>query len=84
MKKLERDVESELIVDVASRGGYCLKVVMLGRRSFPDRLVCLPGRRPFLVELKRPGERPTAKQRNMHQLLSEWFETFAWDGEQLC
>lgn len=64
----ERDIEQHLVKRVKALGGEVRKVVWLGRRGAPDRLVMLPadpGRpwfnlrsdRPhsFWVELKAPG-----------------------------
>jgi len=56
---------------VESRGGMCLKVTALGRVGFPDRLVLLPGVRPFLVETKRIGNTPEAHQTRLHLRLRE-------------
>ena len=46
-------IERDLVMRVEALGGLCLKVGVLGRRGFVDRLVLLPGRVLF-VELKRP------------------------------
>lgn len=66
---LETTVEAALRHDVESRGGMCLKVVTLNRKGFPDRLVLLPGVRPFLVETKVPGEEPEPHQARLHKKL---------------
>jgi len=70
--------------DVESRGGRCFKVKFEAIRGAPDRLVLLPGVRPFLVELKRPGEVPTEQQRNLHaELDSLGLPVVAFDGERV-
>jgi Holliday junction resolvase len=60
----EREIERQLCQRVAEQGGLCLKVTVLGRRGFPDRLVVLPGRIVF-CELKRPRRGRVA----VHQIL---------------
>jgi hypothetical protein len=54
VKRREEHIERELVRRVAQLGGKCLKVTVIGRRGFADRLVILPGGRMHLVELKRP------------------------------
>jgi hypothetical protein len=50
----ESAIEAELRKRVLALGGLCEKVMVIGQRGFPDRLVILPGARLFLVEVKRP------------------------------
>jgi hypothetical protein len=59
----ERDIEKYLVARVKELGGQIRKVKWIGHNSAPDRLVLLPGRRPFLLELKAPGRKPTLNQR---------------------
>lgn len=47
-------IEDYLVSGVKARGGLCLKLVTPGRRGAPDRLVCIPGRPTYFVEVKRP------------------------------
>ena len=54
VKVREEKVERELVRRVTQLGGMCLKVTVIGRRGFADRLVILPGGRMHLVEVKRP------------------------------
>lgn len=76
---IEAAVERHLIRRVKEVGGEVRKVAWPGRRHAPDRLVLLP-ERPFagvgkhvgrhaLVELKRPGEKPTRGQLREHERL---------------
>jgi hypothetical protein len=37
-----------------------------GYRSWPDRMVCIPGGRPLLIEFKRPGRTLTEGQNDLH------------------
>lgn len=59
----ERIVERALRRAVEARGGLCPKFTSPGWRGAPDRIVLLPGAPAAFVEVKRPGERPTALQR---------------------
>jgi len=60
----ESAVEAELRRRVTERGGMCEKIMVIGQRGFPDRLVVLPGPRVIFVELKRPrGGRLSPHQR---------------------
>lgn len=50
----ESTIEAELRRRVLERGGLCEKIMVVGQRGFPDRLVVLPGARMFFIEVKRP------------------------------
>lgn len=76
---LERDVEAYLKRAVKALGGRVRKVRWIGMVGAPDRLVLLPGGyRPFLIELKRPGKRPTRKQQRELDLLNEMGMLATW------
>jgi Holliday junction resolvase len=66
----ERDVERHLVKAVAAAGGLALKFTSPGRRNVPDRIVVLNGLTHF-VELKRPGERPSAAQVREHDRIGD-------------
>jgi hypothetical protein len=51
----ESDVEDYLELRVAQAGGETRKVQWVGRKSAPDRLVLLPDRPMFFVEVKHPN-----------------------------
>jgi hypothetical protein len=68
---LEKTVEATFTDAVRVRGGACLKLSVLGRRGYPDRLVLYRGRAWF-VELKRPGEEPRPDQERAHRKLARW------------
>ena len=59
----ESEVEKHLMWAVARQGGVTYKVKALGRPGFPDRVVILPGREIWLVELKTKGGRLSAVQK---------------------
>lgn len=54
-----------------------LKLNVLFSRGWPDRLVFIPGGRPFLVEFKRPGETLSPLQEKCHAML----KTLGYDVE---
>lgn len=46
--------------------------------GWPDTLVLLPGGRPAFIEFKRPGKKPTAKQREKIEWLEDNGYRVAW------
>lgn len=56
---------------VQQRGGRWRKCEWVARRGAPDNLVWVPGRRPFWVELKAPGERPESWQDREHRRMRQ-------------
>ena len=58
----EKAIEEYLREQVRAAGGKAYKFVSPGNVGVPDRLVLLPGGRPYFVELKAPGKKPTALQ----------------------
>ena len=65
----ERDIERALVKAVKAAGGEIRKVMWIGRRGAPDRLVLLEGRGPLFVELKAPGGRVSRLQDLEHRRL---------------
>jgi hypothetical protein len=66
----EAQVEQALKLWTAKAGGTALKVKVIGRRGFVDRLILLPGGRVIFVELKRPvGGRLSPQQKQFHDEL---------------
>lgn len=51
---LEVSIEKYLMSTVKSTGGICVKLIPIGLRGIPDRLVVLPGPVVAFVELKKP------------------------------
>lgn len=62
----ERDIEKYLREMVKKIGGIAYKFESPGNAGVPDRLVLLPGRVTYFVELKAPGKKPTALQKRQH------------------
>jgi hypothetical protein len=56
--KRESDIERIVTRWADRRGLMHLKLNIWGNRGFQDQLFFIPGGRPFLLELKRLGERP--------------------------
>lgn len=58
----EITIETYLVKGVKAMGGKCPKYKTPGNNGAPDRLLLLSGARILFVELKAPGEKPTAIQ----------------------
>lgn len=58
----ESEVEAYLVKRVRELGGIAYKFTSPNRRNVPDRLVLMPNGRSVLLEVKRPGHRPTSGQ----------------------
>ena len=58
----EKDIENYLRDEIKKVGGIAYKFVSPGNAGVPDRLVLLPGRWSFFVELKAPGKKTRAVQ----------------------
>lgn len=80
----ERDIELALVRRVKAAGGDVRKMMWVGRRGAPDRLVMLPGRN-ILVELKAPGGRISRLQEVEHKRLrAAGFDVrVVWNLEQI-
>jgi hypothetical protein len=63
----ERDIERALVKAVKAAGGEVRKLMWIGRRAAPDRLVKLPDKPPVFVELKAPGGRLSRLQEVEHR-----------------
>lgn len=67
----EAKVESYLSMCIEERGGLCLKWVSPGTVGVPDRLVTLPGRAPFAVEVKTYDGKMSHAQSSMRTKLQD-------------
>jgi hypothetical protein len=65
----ETAVESALRRACKRAGFWCLKLTVLGRRGFPDRLILCPGGRVRFVECKRPDAFARASQKLVHSAM---------------
>lgn len=67
----EREIEAALVKAVKAAGGLCWKFVSPGTNGVPDRIVIMPERPAVFVELKAPGQKPTALQLKQHDELRQ-------------
>jgi len=65
---LERDVEKEIRIYAEGRGMIAIKLSGPGNRGKPDRLFFYGGR-VLIMEIKKPGEKPT-------KLQQQWLTAF--------
>jgi len=68
----ESVVEAAFVRAVRVRGGRAWKFRSPGMRGVPDRIVTMPARSVFFVELKAPGKVLDAHQANCHALLRHY------------
>lgn len=61
----ESPVERYLLNQCRQHSFICMKFTSPGRGGVPDRIIITPGGTVF-VEVKRPGEKPTRRQRETH------------------
>jgi hypothetical protein len=66
---LEKKIEERLRKKAKEAGGLAAKWVSPSMSGVPDRIVFLPGGKIIFVELKRPGEKPTALQVRIIEIL---------------
>jgi hypothetical protein len=73
LTKSEADFEDEVVNWAESRGGYALKLQIIGERGWGDRTIFLPERRLIIPELKKPGKNDggSVNQRKWVRRLSE-------------
>jgi len=68
--ELEKDIEQKACNEIALKLGVRhLKFNSGSDTSWPDRIFLVPGGRPVLIEFKRPGGVPDAKQAYTHEIL---------------
>jgi hypothetical protein len=70
-KVLEKDIETKLYNGCKRLGLTALKLNLMGRRSWPDRMIILPHGMVDFIELKAPGKVPTPKQKAVHEQLKD-------------
>lgn len=81
----EKDLEKNLGERIKKLGGLSLKWVNPWFTGVPDRIVLLPRRRIFFVELKSPNGKLTARQKMVHGILAAmgWPVTVIYNLEDL-
>lgn len=60
---VEKEIEKILVSEVKKLGGRAYKWTSPGNDGVPDRIVVLPGERPYFVELKSEKGRLSALQK---------------------
>ena len=68
---LEKRIEQRLVDRAKVAGGLAMKWVSPAFAGVPDRIVFLPKGRIIFVELKAPGQKPTALQNRVHRMLAD-------------
>ncbi len=71
-KTLERVIEAYFVAEGEKSNALILKLSIIGRRGFNDRLCLARGGQIAFVELKRPGAKPRPLQRWIHAKLREF------------
>lgn len=78
---LEKDIESRVCRYAEKRGWRAMKFVSPNYRSVPDRIFFKHPGRVFFIEFKKPGQKPTEKQkREIDRLKAEGFDVFVVDN----
>lgn len=65
----EKVVEKLLVTEVKKHGGLCVKLVTTFFSGLPDRLVLLPDKTVYFVELKTTGLKARKLQVNVHKMI---------------
>ena len=68
----EVSLEASLVSAVVRHAGKCIKLPSKFIVGLPDRMILLPGRRIYFLELKRAGERPTMIQAHWLEMLRQY------------
>lgn len=66
---LERNLEAKLVKAVKELGGLAYKIDSAARKGAPDRIIALPGKTPFFLELKTETGRVSPLQAVEHDRL---------------
>lgn len=69
-KPLEKHIEKACVRHAIERGWTHVKLDK-AKRDWPDQLFLGPGAAVWLVEFKRPGEKPRPGQERIHRLLAD-------------
>ena len=66
--QIERSVCRDLLRDYGVRS---VKLTVPTENGWPDRMILIPGGKPFFIEFKAPGEKPRLKQIHVHETLAK-------------
>jgi len=72
MPVLENVVETKIHEYAEANGCLSLKLNVMGRRGWPDRLFIAPGPHVLFMEVKRLGEKPRKLQEYIHNVLRKF------------
>ena len=64
----ESDIESKVIQYAETKGVLQVKLNLIGRSGWPDRMLLYKGAVAF-IEFKRAGEKPRELQKHIHEQL---------------
>lgn len=79
-KKLEKDVEKQVVEYAKATGWFCTKIVSPGTDAMPDRVFIHSGTHLW-AEMKREGEEARLKQEyRMNQMRLQGAICFTWDN----
>jgi len=79
--RLEKETEKNVVDWWTKRGGLQIKLNILGRRGWPDRIFFPVGGKPVLIEFKRVNENARALQAYVHgELRARGYEVFVCDN----
>lgn len=90
---LERDIERKVVAYAKKRNVLCYKFTSPGNRGVPDRILIGPSGKIAFLELKRPGQKPTALQQHILDNLTargvtawacDWFDGAKQLIDSLC
>lgn len=68
---LEKDLENRLREKIKDLGGLAIKFFCPAFTGLPDRIILMKPGRIWFVEMKKPGKKPTPRQRHVHGLLQK-------------
>jgi hypothetical protein len=75
---LEKDIERKVVAYAKSKGVLCYKFASPGNRGVPDRILIGPNGNVCFLELKRPGQKPTALQFHVIDTLRKQGANAGW------
>lgn len=78
---LEKDLERKVVAYAKSKGVLCFKFASPGNRGVPDRILIGPNGKVWFLELKRPGQKPTALQLHVIDILRKQGAHAGWAND---
>jgi sulfur relay (sulfurtransferase) complex TusBCD TusD component (DsrE family) len=81
LNRLESEIEQSVVDWWQRQGGMVLKLNVIGRKGWPDRMFLDYNGRAIFIEFKRPAEKSRALQAHIHKLLkSRGFQVYVCDN----